>query len=106
MKAVSEQMKSEDFHPPGRNKNAHSHPHHQLPTNNQPSASSQTPPSSRPKNRKSILVVGTSLLNKLNKQVIKNVTDSNVNIVKNLTIVRKDGKVKPELNHTDTVTSE
>ena len=45
-------------------------------------------------------------MNKINKQVIKNVTDSNVNIVKAFTIERKDGIVKPELNHTDKVTSE
>ena len=45
-------------------------------------------------------------MNKLNKQVIQNVTDSAVKIAKAFTIESKDGVVKPELNHTDVVASE
>ena len=53
-----------------------------------------------------ILMVGTSLTNKLNKQVIQNVTDSKVTIGKAFTIDGKDGAVRPELNHTKVVPME
>ena len=53
-----------------------------------------------------ILLVGTSLTNKLNKQVIQNVTDSKVTVAKAFTIDAKDGAVRPDLNHKKVVPME
>ena len=102
MKAINEKigniekMKTENigginFHPPGRS-NLHPTPVVQQPV--------------PPKMKGNILIVGTSLTNKLNKQVIQNVTECKVNAVKAFTIDAKDGAVRPELNHKRIVPTE
>ena len=81
-----------------------------LPNKNHPSGRSvpptQPPQQNTAKRMENILVVGTSLKNKLNKQVLKNVTDSNVTSVTAFTIDAKDGAVRPDLNHRNIVPAE
>ena len=52
------------------------------------------------------LQVKQNVTNKLNKQVLQNVTDSNVTSVKAFTIDAKDGAVRPDLNHKRIVPAE
>ena len=63
-------------------------------------------PSSHSPRMENILIAGTSLTNRLNRQVIQNVTNCNVTTVKAFTIDEKDGNVKPELNHRRIVPAE
>ena len=89
-KTKVEFIKENNFQPNGRlNSNAFS-PRVPIPT----------------KRMENILVVGTSLTNKLNKQVIQNVTENKVTMAKAFTIDEKDGAVRPELNHKRVVPSE
>ena len=102
----SSQHVSSGFQPQGRpiNSRAQQTPEFFQPDDNIFGRSTAPPPA--PRKKAEILIVGTSLMNKLNKQVIQNVTDSAVKIAKAFTIESKDGVVKPELNHTDVVASE
>ena len=94
---VSKDVSQSTNHPPGRSSHGQPDPHilsGQGRRVNQPSENYSVPePSMRKKDE--FLVVGTSLLNKLNRQVLQNVTDSNVKVDKAFIIEASHRAVRP-----------